>query len=214
MIRARAAARFPPRSGAAGVTLVEVLVSLVIFAIIGLAGYATLDLELRSARLTEGRLQRLGQMERALYLIGLDFRQAEGRSLVADGSFVSIHRAMVRTMDDTAGTLAGTLAGNFAGTAIGGDITVAYSLAGTTLTRRMVDGQGAVLADQAVLPGVSALGWQFLGSGPVWSGVWPSPDQAALANGTPDNPRAVELTLTLSDGGTLRRVAVLPSALP
>ena len=188
----------PARSGEAGVTLVEVLVSLAIFAVIGVAGYAMLDLVLRSARLTEGRLAQLGQMERAMYLVGVDFAQAEGGSLLADGMMVSIHR---RARDLG-----------------GGDITVGYGLAGTVLTRRLSDGQGAVLADQALLPGVTALGWQFLDSGPgwsgVWSGVWPAPGQVALLDGKVDNPRAVELTLTLTDGRILRRVAVLPGAVP
>ena len=186
------------RTGEAGVTLVEVLVSLAIFAVIGVAGYAMLDLVLRSARLTEGRLSHLGQMERAMYLVGVDFAQAESGSLLADGTMVSIHRA---TRD-----------------LVGGDITVGYGLAGTMLTRRLTDGRGAVLADQALLPGVAALGWQFLDGGPswsgVWSGVWPAPGQAAQVGGKPDNPRAVELTLTLSDGRMLRRVAVLPAAVP
>ena len=184
----------PARSGAAGVTLVEVLVSLAIFAIIGVAGYAMLDLVLRSARLTERRLMHLGQMERAMYLVGLDFAQAESGSLVADGMMVSIHRG-ARDLG-------------------AGDIMVGYDLTGTTLTRRLSDGRGAVLADQALLPGVASLDWQFLDGGPSWSGVWPAPDQAAQANGKPDNPRAVELTLTLTDGRMLRRVAVLPGAVP
>lgn len=184
----------PARSGEAGVTLVEVLVSLAIFAVIGVAGYAMLDLVLRSARLTEGRLAQLGQMERAMYLVGVDFAQAEGGSLLADGMMVSIHR---RARDLG-----------------GGDITVGYGLAGTVLTRRLSDGQGAVLADQALLPGVTALGWQFLDNGPSWSGVWPAPGQVALLDGKVDNPRAVELTLTLTDGRMLRRVAVLPGAVP
>ena len=188
----------PARSGEAGVTLVEVLVSLAIFAVIGVAGYAMLDLVLRSARLTEGRLAQLGQMERAMYLVGVDFAQAEGGSLLADGMMVSIHRA-TRDLG-------------------GGDITVGDGLAGTVLTRRLSDGQGAVLADQALLPGVTALGWQFLDNGPswsgVWSGVWPASGQVALLDGKVDNPLAVELTLTLTDGRMLRRVAVLPGAVP
>ena len=184
----------PARTGEAGVTLVEVLVSLAIFAVIGVAGYAMLDLVLRSARLTEGRLVHLGQMERAMYLVGVDFAQAESGSLMADGTMVSIHRA---TRD-----------------LVGGDITVGYGLAGTMLTRRLSDENGQVLADQALLPGVTALGWQFLDSGPGWSGVWPAPDQAARADGKADNPRAVELILTLTDGKRMRRVAVLPAAVP
>lgn len=182
-----------PRHTEAGVTLIEVLVSLVIFSIIGVAGYAMLDLVTRSERLTEGRLQTLGQMQRAMYLIGLDFHLAEDRSLTTDGTNVWVRRA--------------------APDALGGAVTLRYTLSGTGLNRQMTDMQGTVLADQALLSGVTAVEWQFLPEGTQWSPTWPPADAIPLADEPAENPRAVAVTLTLADGGkTLRRVAVLPAA--
>ena len=181
-----------PRPSQAGVTLIEVLVSLVIFSIIGVAGYAMLDLVARSERLTEGRLQRLGQMQRAMYLINLDFHQAEDRSLIVDTSGVSLRRAVPD--------------------AAGGEVTLTYALSGGNLSRRMVDGKGDIQAEQSLLSGVAALDWQFLTAGPDWLATWPPAGAAGLAGTSPENPRAVALTLTLTDGKTLSRVAVLPAA--
>ena len=164
----------------AGVTLIEVLVSLSIFAVIGIAGYAMLDLVARTDRLTEGRLQRLGQMQRAMYLMELDFHLAEGLTVAGDA--VAVRRA-----------------------APGGTVTLSYALAGDGLQRRMLDAQGEVLAVQDVLPGVTAVDWRFLGAD--WTAVWPP---EAVATGVVETPRAVEVTLTLADGRALRRVAVLP----
>ena len=178
-----------PRSG---VTLVEVLVALVIFAIIGVAGYAMLDQVARTQRLTQGRLQHLGQMQRAMYLIAQDFRQAEARSLVQDASGVALRRA-------AAGTAAGAVA-------------LHYGLAGSDFVRQLRGGDGKPLAAQVQLSDVSAVDWQFFAKG--WGPVWPPKGEALPPGVLPDNPAAVAMTLTLSQGQTLRRVALLPGSLP
>jgi len=65
------------RDGAAGFTLIEVLVSLALFALIGGAGVSVLDQVLRTQSRTETQLDALAAMQRALLLITLDFSQGE-----------------------------------------------------------------------------------------------------------------------------------------
>ena len=69
------------RDREAGVTLTEVLVALVLFALIGGAGLAVLDQVLRVQARTDGRLERLAEVQRAMHLLTLDFMQATGGSL-------------------------------------------------------------------------------------------------------------------------------------
>jgi general secretion pathway protein J len=64
------------RDGAAGFTLIEVLVSLALFALIGGAGVAVLDQVLRTQARTEGQLDNLAAMQRAMFLMTVDFSQA------------------------------------------------------------------------------------------------------------------------------------------
>ena len=177
------------RAPQAGVTLVEVLVSLVIFAIIGVAGYGMLDQVARTQRLTEGRLQRLGQMQRAMLLLDQDFRQATARSLVRDAGGVGFERA----------------AGD-------GVVGLHYDLTGGDFMRHLADDRGKALADQVLLTGVTGVEWQFYAKS--WGTVWPPSGEVLPPGMAAPNPAAVAVTLTLTNGLTLRRVALLPGSLP
>lgn len=175
-----------PRDGAAGVTLAEVLVALVLFALIGVAGFSVLDQVIRVQDRTEGRLQRLAAIQRTMQIVSQDFLQATGRSLsFADGA-VTFRRS----------------AGD-------GEMAVRYGLEETTLVRQ-VSGGGGTAARQALLTGVDAIDWRFLDAEARWIDVWP-PGAFVAA---PPNPAAVALDLSLTGpgpAGALRRVAVLPA---
>lgn len=58
-----------PRSG---VTLIEMLAALVIFSLIGIAGFSLLDQSLRSRSLAQERLDRLGEIERTIFILKQD----------------------------------------------------------------------------------------------------------------------------------------------
>ena len=175
----------PPRDTSAGVTLVEVMVALVLFALIGAAGFSVLDQVIRAQDQTEGRLQRLAAVQRTMLIVSRDFLAATGRSLsFADGA-VSFRRS----------------AGD-------GEMAVRYDLEDATLVRQV--SSDGVAANQALLPGVGAINWGFLGVHGGWSGNWP-PDGLLDA---PPNPAAVALDLTLTvpgPTGVLRQIAVLPA---
>jgi general secretion pathway protein J len=179
----------PKRTPDAGVTLIEMMIALALFALIGSAGFATLDQVLRSQRGTEGRLERLSERQRALHVILTDFKMAEPHSLQTSDADVSLDR--------TSGD---------------GSLRLRYHLIEGVLRRAITDTDGTALADQAILTSVEGIAWRFLTPEGVWSDVWPNDPVQTL--GTARNPRAVELVITLQDqAGSLRRVAPLPADL-
>lgn len=100
----------PPRHEA-GFTLVEMLVALVLLALISLAGFALIQTVLAAQHRTEGRLERLARLERALYLIDADFAQA------IEGPYVADNAVLIRR------------------NAAGGPVIVGYALVGGALVR-------------------------------------------------------------------------------
>ena len=174
----------PRRAGEAGVTLVEVLVALALFALIGGAGVAVLDQVIRVQARTEGRLDRLAEIQRAAHLMTLDAMQMGAGTFDLGAGAVSFRRS---------------------GGA--GDFAVRYALEDGRLMRRL-SGAGTEAA-QRLLSDVEALDWQVFAPGAGWSADWP-PDGAGQAA----MPAAIALEVTLTgDGlaGRLRRVAVLPA---
>jgi general secretion pathway protein J len=118
-------------SSTAGFTLIELLVALVLFALISLAGLSLVEAMIRLERGSSHRLERLADVQRALFLVSADFgqlvdgpdRTAQGivfRRLASDG----VHDVLYRT--DESGL------------------------------HRVVDG-----GDRLLLGGVGHVGWRF-----------------------------------------------------
>lgn len=172
------------RDGEAGATLVEVLVALILLALIGGAGFAVLDQVLRVQARTDGRLERLAEIQRTMHLLAEDFMQAKGGSLAfADGT-VAFRRS------------GGP-----------GGATVRYGAEGAALTRSVRAGSGQ--ARQTMLSGLDAMRWQFYAPETGWIDTWP-PDPAKPAA----NPAAVSLHVRLTGAGLsgeLVRIAPLPA---
>ena len=186
------------RSGTAGFTLVEVLVALAIFALIGVAGFSMLDQVLRTQRQTEGRLERLAEMQRAMHLITLDFSQARGGSFRVDQS--------------ATGTVIG-LRRN-AAEARGGSVTLRYALEDGSLMRDVSGASGPLLAHQRLLQGITSVDWQYYGHGAGWTSDWPPAGFAVVPGYSMPNPQAIAMSVTLAGGSNkLRRVVLLPDEL-
>lgn len=174
-----------PRAADAGVTLVETLVALVIFALIGGAGVAVLDRILRAQSATEGRLQQLAAIERTMHLVTQDFMQATGGSLRFADHAVAFRRE-----------------------GAAGPIALRYDLEDAKLVRRIAGGFGGTGARQELLAGVADIEWRFYRSDVGWIETWP-PEPL----GPRLNPAAIALDVALTDApiaGHLRRIALLP----
>lgn len=71
------------RGASSGVTLIEMLVALSIFSLIGLASFAVLDTIVRTDRQSKGRLDALARIETAFRLFEVDLLRARGTPSVS-----------------------------------------------------------------------------------------------------------------------------------
>lgn len=177
----RAAAR-ADGAGEAGFTLVELVASLAIFALLAIAGLALVDGILGIQQRTAGRLDRLADIRRALFVMSSDLGQLQAGPLAGGGAALAFWRPVALT---------GGLPAE-----------VRYGLAGGGWVRR-VGGQ-----DQAMLPGVTALAFRFWTPADGWVNRWPPSRQRAQEWPAAVEARAV--LAPGQPGGTVRRLVVVP----
>lgn len=178
-----------PEQGDAGFTLVEVLVSLALFALIATAGFATLGGILQVRARTESEVERLADLQRTMYLLTQDFGQiAPGPLRIGPGD-IGFRRFGVGPVGETS---------------------VRYALTGGSLTRAL--GEGATARSQPLLAGVTDARLSFYTPALGWSPNWPPPSAPAEAR-----PAAVAVEFTLDPAagrpsGSVRRVIELPGS--
>jgi general secretion pathway protein J len=135
----------PRRPEEAGFTLIELIISLGLFALIAVAGVALVDSVMSIQGGTEVRLDRLDELERAMFVVASDLDQVAAGPIVGGGAEIGFRRAAP---------------------AFGGPpIAVRYRMRGTTLLR---EGAGR---SQVVARGVTATRWRFYQDG--WQDRWP-----------------------------------------
>ena len=136
----------------AGFTLIELMISLLLVALIAVAGVALVDSVLGVQGRTEARLDRLTALQRAMLVVSGDVEQVAGGDVEGGGATLSFRRAAP---------------------GVGGPpITVRYTLARGVLVRDAGGGR------QALLRGVSGVRWRFAEGG-TWLERWPAADPRA-----------------------------------
>ena len=132
----------------AGFTLIELMISLMMFALIAVAGVALVDSVLGVQGKTEIRLDRLTALQRGMLVLGGDLTQVAGGDITGGGPAISFSRSAP---------------------GVGGPpVSVRYAVVAGTLVR---DAGGG---GQAVLRGVSGVRWRFWQNG--WIDRWPPAD--------------------------------------
>lgn len=174
------------RHGDAGVTLIEVLVSLAIFAVIGVAGLTVLDTVARTGERTDGRLERLAEIDRAFLIIRRDLAQTTGMETRLEDDELTFRR------------LAETES-----------FRVSYRLDDTVLVRE-VQTDGPAPVPQNVLTGVISSRWRVMDAGNQWRDAF-LPDAANTTR-----LKAAELTLNIirdedAPAQSVTRLFVLPA---
>lgn len=174
----------------AGFTLIEMMIALALFGFISVAGYAMIESILSAQQRTQGRLDRLGAIQRALFVVTRDFEQIVPGGIALDRGTVAIRR-----------------------NAPGGQEAVRYQLADGVLYRQV----GAARDDrgQRLLDRVAAVRLRYYFAGAGWRD-----DLPVTANpGRESWPEAAGIALALQNGpddrltGTVERIVRLP-ALP
>lgn len=174
----------------AGFTLIELMISLALFGLLAMAGFALVDGVLGIQARTSGRLDRLADIQRAMFVLTSDLEQVGGGPVRGGGASLSFSRPM---------SAAGGL-----------PVSIRYGLAGGVMGRTVTTPGGGPSGTQMLLPGVAALHFRFWSRADGWTDRWPPTDDRFA-----EWPAAVEAVMTLppspAPGGALRRVVQLPA---
>lgn len=188
-----------------GMTLIELLVALAMFALIALAGQRLLTTALDVRRQGQEHAQQRQQLARAMALLESDLEQAIVRPVqLADGH---VEPALLSLADGS----------GLQFTRAGWDNPLQQSRSNLQRVRWWFDDKGLqrgvwmalersatdVLYPQQMLGTVSQVQWRYLDGRGNWLPVWPAGNPAPL-------PRAVEIQFTHPRHGVLRRVLRLP----
>lgn len=199
--------------GNAGFTLLELLVAMAIFAVVGtlaLSGYTQLQ---RQSEYAQQRLDRLTEVQRAVQTIVHDLEQLEPRPIreplgdarmpaltgTANGDYgLQLTRA---GWSNTAGLPRPTLQ------------RVGYRLEENALWRDHWPALDATLTVEPVrtrlLDGVIHLSFRYLTGSRNWLERWPATD-ATVPREERSRPAAVEVTIELEDWGEIKRLIEVP----
>lgn len=191
----------PPRRrlrarSSAGLTLIELMVAVAVFAVLGVLSWQGLSRIADGQARVEAELARWRAIDRALHRI-------EGRLLQAAAYEAAAARRPQAVLEHAPGDPTAAL--GFQALAPGGARREAFLLEGGALQWRRWPSREAAGNAQTdpLLEGVAGLRWRFVAEGAT-AAAWPPADAASHRL-----PAAVELELELADAGRIARVFAL-----
>lgn len=205
-----------------GLTLLELLIALAVFSIIGVAAYTTLFAVLDARATTQARAERLAAVQHGVGRLVEDLRHTVDRSARAAQAAARLPITTEPELGDDRAAGAGTAFAltrsgwaNPAGLPRSTLGRVTWQLDGDRLLRQVrgqIDGgPGEDPLTRVMLERVESLELRFRGAGEIWHERWPPVNMPSTADKL---PRAVEVTLELADWGTIRRLVPLPESAP
>jgi general secretion pathway protein J len=192
-----------------GFTLLELLVAMAIFAVIGAMALGGLNAVVDQGEIAGGQMARLAELQRAMRVMTADLGGIQPRfvrdelgtagelPLVTDGRGEFLLRL-------TRGGWSNPSRAPYRGTLQ----RLQYRLQDDVLIREYWTVTDRVLGEkprqEELLTGVERLELSYLDQGREWVTQWPPPSRSAPGNG--ERPRAIRLKLTLEDFGVIERV--------
>ncbi len=197
-----------------GFTLIEVMVSLAIFAALAAAAYTTLNGVVEASRIVTDQMSRLQALQRTIQRMTLDFGQLAPRPVrdeLGDGRLPGL-QADGRSRD-----LVELSRGGWSNPLVlprPALQRVAYRIDEDRLIRRqwpvMDRTLGTEPAEATLIDGLRDIRIRYLAGVDEWTEQWPPVAQSGAA-GLAVRPRAVEIVLVLEDLGEIRRIVeVIP----
>jgi general secretion pathway protein J len=172
-------------TGEAGFTLIELMISLGLFALIATAGLALVQGVLNVQGRTEVRLDRLAELQRTMFVITADLDQISAGQVSGEGGQVKFSR----TAPGTGGRSAEVL----------------YTVNDGALVRSVGRAQ------QPLLTGISSARWRFYDGG-RWVDRWPvNEEEVNRWPGAIEVELQVGAGRSAGMQGSLRRIVVLPT---
>jgi general secretion pathway protein J len=178
----------------AGFTLLELVVALAIFSLLGLASWRLFDTVVRVQQGTASHEQDLRRLQRAIGVIERDALQLASSVIVLTPTSLQLLRSHWRNPQDLPRSERQQ---------------VLYRLDNQALWRESRGLESATVERQKLLDDVRALSWRLFDRETGWSSVWPVGKGAAA---TP--PQALEVVLSVGRFEQVRRVLPLPQGHP
>lgn len=196
-----------------GFTLIEVLVALFIFAIVGVMAASSLQTLLRNHRVMQRKNTELLQLNLAMALLRRDISQAIDRPIMGEnGNQVAFSGAQDSMMFTRAGLI------NPLNISERSNMQrIGYAFQGGVLTRltwSVLDQPPDAKAEsQPLLTGIRSIEWQYIGDGGQKSFTWPMTNQRKQTDAAPRSalPSTVLMVLHFQDGGVISSAFSIPA---
>ena len=201
---------YSPLNRQQGFTLLELMISSLIFAIMAIMAYGGLDNVLSNSKASQQALNRLQQIQQSITIISRDFSQLVPRAVRDE--YGNIQPAL-STANDADNLVELTRGGrvNPANLLRSTLVRIAYQFDDEKLVRlqwpQLDNAPGAEAKKTTLIDNLESVSIRFLDDNAQWQEEWPPVNTgASISNTISTQPLAIEVVLNLTDWGEIRRL--------